>query len=664
MVCMVVLVSGLVVSHTAGGQEQDKPPVPAAWVTLPDVEPLDVEGDIIAAGSTTVFPLVQALYKRFIQEGYSGLMKLSNIGSKGGFQLFCETRETDIALASRRIRPKESERCIAHDRTPIPFHLGTGALAIVVHRDNDFVYDVALEELRAIFTAEWWSDVHPDWPREQIRRVLPAPASGTFNFFVHTVLKGKPSALRRTPNTRFVDDDRLIVQGMSQYPYGVSFVDFGYYQQHVDTLRLLSVGGVMPNAEAVAERKYALVRPLLLYSTPSIIRAKPQVRAFINFALTHANEEVMRVGEFPAGTRLLNDSKVTFLQGVGYSQESRKTTPLRVGAVTEGRQSKIVLGDGGPHGAFPGIAYVLKKILERRFGLEIRIVEADVETVFVAMDKGDGSIDVSTAFVIPNRADLWDAYIGPGSRASVLLNTQAFRARQGLFIPGYIQDEHGVTSVADLLNPEIAMLFDSDGNGRGEYWPGEQGWTPLHVELVKAQSYGYAKYFEPYIVELSVFEAWLKTRYEKKQGVLFYSWVPNSLHAAYDLRRVQEPAFDGFAMASKKTDARYNPKGCWRMLSAEEDQDWFRRSRVTCAWPEADVYVAFAKSLLERVPKVAQFLRQVSFDPAMVSQWMYQIRKEGRDPDDVAKVWVQQNPTIVQQWLAGIDLPSLTEGDR
>jgi glycine betaine/proline transport system substrate-binding protein len=89
------------------------------------------------------------------------------------------------------------------------------------------------------------------------------------------------------------------------------------------------------------------------------------------------------------------------------------------------------------------------------------------------------------------------------------------------------------------------------------------------------------------------------------------------------------------------------------MLSPEEDEHWFRHSRVTCAWPETKVYVAFAKSLTERAPKIAQFLRQVAFDTAVISQWIYQIHGENRDPSDVAKVWVQQHPDVVQQWLAG-----------
>ena len=44
----------------------------------------------------------------------------------------------------------------------------------------------------------------------------------------------------------------------------------------------------------------------------------------------------------------------------------------------------------------------------------------------------------------------------PGSRQSVLVNKQPYTSVQGVFVPGYIQDEHGIRDVRDLLNPDVA----------------------------------------------------------------------------------------------------------------------------------------------------------------------------------------------------------------
>jgi len=123
----------VVLSASAAQELSQRPPVqsePAPGVTLPEVEPLDVEGDIVAVGSSTVLPLVQALYTRFIQEGYRGVMRIDSIGTGAGLRLFCEKLETDIAMSSRHITPKESEACVARGRKPVPFHLGVDALAV------------------------------------------------------------------------------------------------------------------------------------------------------------------------------------------------------------------------------------------------------------------------------------------------------------------------------------------------------------------------------------------------------------------------------------------------------------------------------------------------------------------------------------------------------
>ena len=314
--------------------------------------------------------------------------------------------------------------------------------------------------------------------------------------------------------------------------------------------------------------------------------------------------------------------------------------------------TRVVLGELNWDGS-RAITCVLKEIIETRLGCEVDIVQAAPAIIFAAMDKG--SIDVFTDLWMPNQAEKWAKYITAGSRQSILVNSRPYQGIQGLFIPGYIQDKYDVRSVHDLAKPEIAGLFDSDGNGVGEYWPGAPGWNSTTVEQVKAKSYGYGRYFEPFIVSDAALKAKLKADYRRGKGILFYYWTPEWIHVAYDLRRLQEPPFDGFAMESKKQDARYNPSGCWNMVQANESEDWLAASDVHCAWPDAEVYVGYARSLTERIPQVAQFLKQVAFDPEAVNDWIYQIGQEKRDPDEVAVEWIEENPEAVYQWLSGID---------
>ena len=57
--------------------------------------------------------------------------------------------------------------------------------------------------------------------------------------------------------------------------------------------------------------------PLYIYSDAGIMAEKPQVAAFINFYLTHVNDEVIDVGYFAASPAALDAAKQAFLDALG-----------------------------------------------------------------------------------------------------------------------------------------------------------------------------------------------------------------------------------------------------------------------------------------------------------------------------------------------------------
>src|SRR3990170_2814855 len=116
-------------------------------VELPEVNPLVLSGNIVSAGSSTVFPLSERMAERFKDEGFGGEITIYSIGSGAGLERFWGAGETDIANASRAIKEDEVAACTAIGRTPIEFRVGTDALAVVVSSENDFLTDVSTEQL-------------------------------------------------------------------------------------------------------------------------------------------------------------------------------------------------------------------------------------------------------------------------------------------------------------------------------------------------------------------------------------------------------------------------------------------------------------------------------------------------------------------------------------
>ncbi len=324
---LIVLLAMVALAVAACGSEADTPATeapaaqaPAAEMAggmLPAVNPLDLNGEIIIAGSSTVYPLTEAMMERFQNEGFAGNPTIDSIGSGAGFERFCVAGETDIANASRAIRDTEIESCAAIDRTPIEFRIGTDALAVVVSAENDFVDNLTVEELALIFsTAATWQDVNPDWPAEPIQRFGPGTDSGTFDYFVEAVFDEDEAPILSAANLQLSEDDNVLVQGVEGSPYAIGYFGYAYYEENAELLKILSIEGVEPNAENVEAGEYPLSRPLFIYSDAGILAAKPQVAGFINFYLTYVNEEIVQIGYFPASEEALNGAREALLAAV------------------------------------------------------------------------------------------------------------------------------------------------------------------------------------------------------------------------------------------------------------------------------------------------------------------------------------------------------------
>ncbi|HEX2993105.1 MAG TPA: PstS family phosphate ABC transporter substrate-binding protein [Anaerolineales bacterium] len=267
-----------------------------------------VSGDIITAGSSTVFPLTERMKQRFEEEGFTGNLTVDSIGSGAGLERFCVAGETDIANSSRAIRDSEIESCAGIGRTVVGFLVGIDALAVVVSAENDFVEDVTLAELAQIYsTAANWSDVRPEWPDEPIQRFSPGTDSGTFDYFVEGVMTpgfgddadAGEAAILESDGTQFSEDDNVLVQGVQGSPYAIGYFGYAYYQENASTLKALSVDGIEPTAETAESGEYPISRPLFIYSSSEIMQEKPQVTSFIHFYLTNVVDEILDVGYFP-----------------------------------------------------------------------------------------------------------------------------------------------------------------------------------------------------------------------------------------------------------------------------------------------------------------------------------------------------------------------------
>ncbi len=306
---------------------------PWQLATLP--APADAPGDIISAGSSTVFPLSQRMAELYQNDG-GGNVTVDSIGTGAGFERFCKTGETDISNASRAIKQEEIDNCKAIGRDPIAFRVGTDALAVVVSADNTFIDYLTFDELATAYsTATTWADVRAGWPAEPIQRYSPGTDSGTFDYFVEAVMRpmfgqdnsADKNAILNADGTQFSENDSTLVAGVEGSQYAIGYFGYAYFAAEGGKLKAVSIvpakvetpsaeAAVAPSETTVNAGTYPLARPLYIYSDATIMADKPQVAAFIGFYLTHVDAEITDVGYFPAPISALGDAVGNWLDAL------------------------------------------------------------------------------------------------------------------------------------------------------------------------------------------------------------------------------------------------------------------------------------------------------------------------------------------------------------
>jgi len=292
---------------------------------------------------------------------------------------------------------------------------------------------------------------------------------------------------------------------------------------------------------------------------------------------------------------------------------------------------------------------ILKKLLEDNFDVKVGSLRAEQGAIFQAMSKGDGSVDVHPAVWESAQSGNIKKFVE--ERKTVRLNTHPYEPSDGWYVPAYVAKNMGIKSVSDLLDKDVAAKFDLNHDGKGDYWPGAEGWGVTKIYEVKAKSQGIDEYYEKLGGGEALFKAQFEKAYKSKAPVLFYWYEPTALPMQFDMVRLEEPPFDGYAMDSKKDDPDYNKEGCYNYYPPESGADWKEKSSITCQTPKTKVYIAYSASLEKRAPKVAGFLKNASFTIPEVEDWIYKLSVGNMKPDQVADQWVEANQDKVKSWI-------------
>ncbi|HEV2905901.1 MAG TPA: substrate-binding domain-containing protein, partial [Actinomycetota bacterium] len=150
-----------------------------------------LSGAINADGSSTVFPITQAVAEEFsaVNEGVD--VSVGTSGTGGGFEKFC-AGETDISDASRPINADEEVPvCEQNGVEYIEIQVAIDGLSVMVNPENDFVECLTTDELAAIWGPDSkinnWRDIRAGFPDQELTLYGPGTDSGTFDYFTDEI---------------------------------------------------------------------------------------------------------------------------------------------------------------------------------------------------------------------------------------------------------------------------------------------------------------------------------------------------------------------------------------------------------------------------------------------------------------------------------------------
>ena len=264
---------------------------------------VSIWGDVKIDGSSTVFPITEAVAEEFLKVNPKLRVGIGVSGTGGGFKKLSRG-EIDINNASRKIKQSEMEMMKKKNIEYIELPIAYDGIVIVVNKENNWVDHVTIDELKKIWKpkgwAQTWKDVRSTWPDKKILLYGPGTDSGTFDYFTF-VVNGKERS-SRSDFTRS-EDDNVLVQGVAGDKWSLGYFGHIYYAENKNKIKAVPIryedSNRWPTVDTIGTGTYQpLSRPLFLYVRKSSLQ-QPDTKMFIEFYMKQVFSLALSIGHIP-----------------------------------------------------------------------------------------------------------------------------------------------------------------------------------------------------------------------------------------------------------------------------------------------------------------------------------------------------------------------------
>jgi ABC-type proline/glycine betaine transport system substrate-binding protein/ABC-type amino acid transport substrate-binding protein len=220
-------------------------------------------------------------------------------------------------------------------------------------------------------------------------------------------------------------------------------------------------------------------------------------------------------------------------------------------------------------------------------------------------------------------------------------------ALQGYMVDKRTSDALKITSLGDLKKPDVAAVFDRNGNGKADLIGCNAGWGCERVVEHHLDAYDLRATVEHVQGDYSPLMDDVIARYKRGEPILFYTWTPNwtvgTLVPGKDVVWLPVP-FPSLPIDQQDMEGRTiiaGVPGC---------------AADPCAmgFPPNDIRVVANRQFLEKYPDIRRLLESVEISLEDISRQNAKMLDGEDDYADIqrhAQQWIQGNRDKTDRWL-------------
>lgn len=299
-------------------------------------------------GSSTVYPLTNAIAKEFKQANPGVEVEVAFSGTTGGFRKFC-AGETDINDASRPISTEEIAACRQAGIRFVEIPVAFDALTVVVNPQNTWAQSLTIKDLKKMWEPASegkinnWNQIRPEFPDRPLSLYGAGGDSGTYDYFAEVIT----GAAKTRNDYTGSEDDTVLVKGVESDPNALGFFGLAYYEQNQNKLKAVAIdngrgkGAVAPSREAVEQAQYQpLSRPLFIYINLPKSQQNQVLQDFVTFYMDNVERTVQTVGYIPLPAEAYDIGKVHLYKGeLGTAYDGKPQPYLTIREVLQKEQT-------------------------------------------------------------------------------------------------------------------------------------------------------------------------------------------------------------------------------------------------------------------------------------------------------------------------------------